>query len=161
MIDRLGFNEGPLKRTKFGNEPVDLYFPDKGNVHFKSKLEGNWALYLQFLKEQKHIIEWQYEPEILTFEGETQAPVRWIPDFYVTELDESETIHECKGKMTGQVNSKARKCRARWDNDLWLIFSSIPTKSAANMNNARKHFARIVGADKEIFRGLRGLINFV
>lgn len=161
MTEMLGFNEPPLKRTKFGNIPTSLSFPGKNEVKFKSKLEANWALYLQFLKDAQEIIDWEYEPERLVFEGETQNPRTWTPDFYVYELDGSETIHECKGPMFPMVNSKARNCKARWDNKIWLIFATIDKKKIPQLKNSPKYFDRIIDANKEIFRGTKHIINYV
>jgi hypothetical protein len=68
------------------------------NKYFRSRWEANYARYLQFLKEQQQIIDWEHEPEMFWFTINSKE-VSYLPDFRVTMNDNSIEYHEVKGWM--------------------------------------------------------------
>jgi hypothetical protein len=68
-------------------------------VLFRSRLEANWAAYLDFIGAQ-----WVYEPEGY----ELANGVRYLPDFY---LPETNSWFECKGPLTSGTQKAALFCR--------------------------------------------------
>ena len=76
-------------------------------AYFRSKLEQEFATSLEFLKRVGRIRDWQPNKFAFVFPDRTIAPVRYVPDFRVTELDGSVTYWECKGLWRGSDTSKA------------------------------------------------------
>ena len=77
--------------------------------YFRSRWEANYALYLEFLKTQKQIIEWEYEPKTFWFEGVKRGTVSYLPDFRITNNNESQEYHEVKGWMDPRSKTKLKR----------------------------------------------------
>lgn len=71
---------------------------DKRN-YYRSRWEANYARYLQWLKVQGQITDWQHEPETFWFEAIRRGVRSYLPDFRVTENDQTSVLHEVKGWM--------------------------------------------------------------
>ncbi len=56
----------------YHNTPTEEMIGGK-SYKFRSKLERNWAAYLQFLKESGEICDWRFEQTKFTFPDETRA----------------------------------------------------------------------------------------
>lgn len=81
---------------------------DFGNgriITFRSNWECNYAFYLEWLKQQGEIKEWEYEPERYYFDAkEGNMTIRigdYLPDFRVTNNDGSKYLVEIKGYKQG------------------------------------------------------------
>lgn len=72
------------------------------SCHFRSKFERNWAKYLEFLKEQGEIFDWNYETIDLIFANEIKGVKSWLIDFTVEKNDGSLYYQECKGLLEGK-----------------------------------------------------------
>lgn len=75
-------------------------------ITFRSGWECNYAFYLQWLKEQGEIKDWEYEPERYHFDmPEGNITIRmgngYLPDFRVTENDGTQYLVEIKGRNQG------------------------------------------------------------
>lgn len=80
--------------------------------YFRSSWEANYAMYLEWLKKNGYIKEWEHEPKTFWFEGIRRGCVSYLPDFRITELDGSEIYHEVKGYMDAKSKTKiARMAR--------------------------------------------------
>jgi hypothetical protein len=77
--------------------------------YFRSRWEANYARYLEFLKVQKQILEWDHEPDVFWFDGIKRGCVSYLPDFKVTELNGSFSYHEVKGWMDDRSKTKIRR----------------------------------------------------
>lgn len=77
--------------------------------YFRSRWEANYARYLEFLKVNKEIIEWEHEPEVFWFDGIKRGCVSYLPDFRVTELNNKLTYHEVKGWMDERSKTKIKR----------------------------------------------------
>jgi len=77
--------------------------------YFRSRWEANYARYLEFLKVQKQISDWEHECEVFWFEGIKRGCVSYLPDFKVTELNGMFTYHEVKGWMDDRSKTKIRR----------------------------------------------------
>lgn len=77
--------------------------------YFRSRWEANYARYLEFLKVQKQITEWEHEAEVFWFEGIKRGCVSFLPDFRITELNGSLSYHEVKGWMDDRSKTKIRR----------------------------------------------------
>lgn len=134
------------------------------DCHFRSKLEYKWALYLQFLKQGKEIIDWTFEEDLFVFHGEVTAPIQYRPDFKVTEKDGTVVYQETKGYHDGQTNTKLRRMQGHYPETVFdLVLMSIPKKNkakgAGRRRIAEKYTRRIIDASV-IFKQLKGVINF-
>lgn len=79
--------------------------------YFRSRWEANYARYLQFLKENKEIVEWEHEPEMFWFTVNGKE-VSYLPDFRVTMNDNSQEYHEVKGWMDERSKLKIEGMKA-------------------------------------------------
>ncbi len=75
---------------------------------FKSKAEYRYSCYLEWLRINGNIIEWQYEPKTFWFEGIKRGCVSYKPDFLVLELG-CHTWHEVKGYMDSRSLTKIKR----------------------------------------------------
>jgi hypothetical protein len=77
--------------------------------YFRSRWEANYARYLQLLKENNKIKEWEHEAKVFWFEGIKRGCVSFLPDFQVTNNDDSQEYHEVKGWMDDRSKTKIRR----------------------------------------------------
>ena len=99
-------NANPYSRGKRGW--VDI----AGKNHFyRSSWEANFAAYLEFLKENKEITEWEYEPETFWFEKIKRGVRSYMPDFKITNTDGSTFFYEVKGWMDDKSKTKLNRMR--------------------------------------------------
>lgn len=96
------------------------YETNKGSIYFRSKWEANYALYLDWLVEQKQIKDWEYEPkpryEFISYEfsdKEKKFPkvmsLGYLPDFKVINNDDTFYLVEVKGVKQGMMKLKRMK----------------------------------------------------
>lgn len=71
---------------------------------FRSRWEPNYARYLEWLKANGKIADWQYEPKTFWFEAIKRGVRSYKPDFLVIETNGTSAWHEVKGWM--DVRSK-------------------------------------------------------
>jgi len=102
---------------------------DFGNgriITFRSNWEINYAFYLEWLKKNKEIKEWEYEPERYYFDAkEGDMTIRigdYLPDFRVTKNDGTKYLIEIKGYKQG-VRKLQRMKKYHKDIPLELITS--------------------------------------
>lgn len=92
-----------------------------GKTHyFKSKWEANYAYYLEWLKQQGQIIEWEYEPDKFWFEKIKSGVTNYTPDFkikhkkpvrYVDGRTGLVEYAEVKGYMDNKSATKIKRMR--------------------------------------------------
>ena len=133
---KLGFNEQP-PRFKYGNQPVKAII-DGAEVTFKSKLEYRYAQYLDWLKDEGDVIEWDYEGKlgrclkpVFIFKNVKTNPVQYIPDFWVKFKDKHHIEwHECKGMLQQYDLSKFKRMFEQYpDQYIKVIFAQKPKVS--------------------------------
>ena len=78
-------------------------------MYFRSKWEANYALFLDFLKKRKDIIEWEYEKDIFWFEKIRRGIRSYTPDFKITDKDNLVHYEELKGWMNSVSKTKIRR----------------------------------------------------
>lgn len=90
-------------------------FTDGRIVTFRSGWESNYATYLDWLKVQGQIREWEYEPlpryEFIVSKGNYQwaLSLGYLPDFKVTNNDGTFYLVELKGRRQGMMKLKRMK----------------------------------------------------
>lgn len=88
-------------------------------IFFRSNWELNYAFYLEWLKKNNEIKDWEYEPERYYFyitEGNTKIRLDngYLPDFRITNNDGSQYLVEIKGKKQG--TRKLQRMRKHYPN---------------------------------------------
>lgn len=78
-------------------------------IYFRSRWEYRYCLYLQYLKEQGQIVEWQYEPRTFWFEGIKRGTNSYKPDFFVTHTNGVEEYVEVKGFFDAKSKTKIKR----------------------------------------------------
>ena len=76
---------------------------------YRSRWEYRYALYLEFMKKHKHIIEWEHEPHTFYFEGIKRGTNNYKPDFKVTFPSGNHEWIEVKGYMDAKSKTKIKR----------------------------------------------------
>ncbi len=76
---------------------------------YRSRWEYRYALYLQFMKENKYILEWEHEPKTFYFEGIKRGTNNYKPDFRVTFPSNNVEWIEVKGYMDSKSITKIKR----------------------------------------------------
>jgi hypothetical protein len=86
---------------------------------FRSRWEYRYALYLELMKQNKYVIEWEHEPKVFYFEGIKRGTTNYKPDFKVTFPSGKEEWFEIKGYMDAKSKTKIKRM-AKYYPDLVL-----------------------------------------
>lgn len=102
----------PSMPTNFKRETYNFW--DGKEYTFRSGWEANYAFYLDWLKKQGQIKDWEYEPQRYYFIDYKQNPPKpygngYLPDFKVINNDDSWYLVEIKGKRQGVNKLKRMK----------------------------------------------------
>lgn len=98
---------------------------DIGGHHkyFRSKWEANYARYLEFLKQNGKIKDWQHEVKTFWFDKIKRGCCSYLPDFEVTNNDGSIEYHEVKGWYDDRSKTKIKRMAKYYPNiKLVVIF---------------------------------------
>lgn len=98
--------KNPYSRGKRGYVEID-----GRSIFMRSSWEANIASYLQFLKENKEIQEWEHEPQTFWFEKIKRGVRSYLPDFKITKPDSSTYFIEVKGWMDARSKTKINRMR--------------------------------------------------
>jgi len=86
------------------------YFNIDGKMmFFRSKWEGNYACYLNFLKSKGEIRDWEYEADTFVFEEIKYGTRSYTPDFKVCNNNNDIEYHEVKGWMTPKSKTQLKR----------------------------------------------------
>lgn len=80
-------------------------------IYARSKWEANYARFLEWLKSNGWILQWEHEPETFWFEKIKRGVRSYLPDFRVTSKDGSVSYHEVKGWMDNKSKTKMRRMK--------------------------------------------------
>jgi hypothetical protein len=76
---------------------------------FRSKWEYNYGCFLEFLKQNKQILEWEHEPDTFWFEDIKRGTKSYLPDYRVKHLNGSIEYVEVKGYMDSKSATKLKR----------------------------------------------------
>lgn len=107
-------------------------YPNGKRYYMRSLWEMRYGHYLQWLQDNKKIVEWMYEPRTFKFPKEKYkaGPFYYKPDFCVIEKDLSRTWHEVKGYMDAASKKKIKRFRIHNPNETLLIVDAAWFKQA-------------------------------
>lgn len=80
-------------------------------IYFRSAWEANYARILQHYKEDKRILEWEFEPQVFWFTKIKRGVRSYLPDFRITKLDGTQEYHEVKGYMDARSKTKIKRMK--------------------------------------------------
>lgn len=89
--------------------------------YFRSKWEANYARYLEFLKHQKQILDWEHEPKTFWFDDIRRGVCSYLPDFKVIENDHKQNWIEVKGYMDARSLTKIKRFRKYYPDEILRI----------------------------------------
>ena len=144
----------------YRNQPAEETI---GGQHytFRSKLERNWAAYLQFLKESDVILDWRFEQTTFLFPDETKGAKQFLVDFDILNKDWTLEYHETKGWLQGKDVTKFKHvAKYRPEVKITLIMSGKAKKDANRLRQISKFADRITYAP-DIFRQIKGFVNLI
>jgi predicted nuclease of restriction endonuclease-like RecB superfamily len=78
-------------------------------IFFRSDWEVKFAKYLQFLKENNHIKEWEHECHTFWFNEIKRGTRSYLPDFKITRPDGSHYWVEVKGYFDAKSLTKIKR----------------------------------------------------
>ena len=147
-------------RIDFHNQPTQAMIG--GNKYkFRSKLECNWAMYLQFLKESDVILDWRYEQTTFLFPDEMRGAKQFLVDFDILNKDWTLEYHETKGWLQGKDVTKFKLvAKYRPEVKITLVMSGKAKKDANRLRQIGKYAERILYAP-DIFRQIKGVVNLI
>ena len=76
---------------------------------YRSRWEYRYALYLELMKQNKHIVDWLHEPHTFYFEGIKRGTNNYKPDFKVIFPSGREEWYEIKGYMDAKSATKIKR----------------------------------------------------
>jgi hypothetical protein len=79
------------------------------SYYLKSKWEYRYAMYLDLMKRNNHILDWEYEPKTFYFEGIKRGTTNYKPDFKVVFPSGNEEWFEVKGFMDSKSATKIKR----------------------------------------------------
>jgi len=77
--------------------------------YFRSSWEVVVARYFEWLKMQKIIKKWEYEPDVFWFNNIKRGVRSYLPDFKITNNDGSQEYYEVKGYMDSKSKTKIKR----------------------------------------------------
>jgi hypothetical protein len=108
--------------------------PDYPGIFFRSSWEANIARYLDYLKSYRAVDSWSYESRTFLFEGATEKPFSYTPDFEVS-MNGATSCWEVKGWKDKKWNRKIKIFRQQYPGEPLRIigpkeYSEIENKFA-------------------------------
>lgn len=121
------FNHKPVKITTGGHYAHverDFYEVGDRRIFFRSKMEANYALYLEFLKKRGDILQWEYEPKTFVFDKILFGTRSYKPDFRVVRKNGSVEWHETKGFMNQKSKTKLKRMEKYFPNEKIIVIDN-------------------------------------
>ena len=89
----------------------DWYTSGDRRYYLKSSWEKSYAQYLDNIKSNGIITEWEYEPDTFWFEKIKRGVRSYTPDFKVTLASGDVEYHEVKGYLDSKSKTKLNRMR--------------------------------------------------
>lgn len=93
--------------------------------YFRSRWEANYARYLEFLKCNDSISNWEYEPHTFWFLNIKRGVRSYLPDFKITEKDGSHYWVEVKGYFDSRSLTKIKRLKKYYPDERLDVVSKI------------------------------------
>ena len=119
----------PYSRCKQGYYDIGK----RGKMFFRSKWEANYALYLEFLLNNKEIISWEYETKRFEFPVK-RGVTCYTPDFKVLTKKHECEYHEVKGWMDAKSKTKIKRMKKHFPDEKLIIIGEKEYKMLSKMS---------------------------
>jgi uncharacterized protein DUF1064 len=90
-------------------------------IYCRSNWEATYATYLEWLKMKKQILEWEHEPKTFWFEQIKRGVRSYLPDFKITNLDQTHYWVEVKGYMDKKSQTKIKRFQKYYPQEKLVI----------------------------------------
>lgn len=107
-------------------------------IFFRSNWEYKYAKYLQFLKENGPIKEWEHEPKTFWFEEIKRGTRSYLPDFKVTLPCGAHYWVEVKGYFDKKSLTKIKRFRKYYPQEQLVVIDGNWFKSHGNYSLQEK-----------------------
>lgn len=97
-----------------------IEFGDR-KFHMRSSWERNYARYLEFVKQNGDIKDWDYECQTFEFQNR-HGTTRYLPDFKVIHNDGTHHWVEVKGYMTQKDSTKLKRMKRDHPSEVVELF---------------------------------------
>jgi hypothetical protein len=101
-------------------------------MYFRSLWEVNYALYLDFLVQNKSIKSWTFEKKTFWFEKIQRGVRSYKPDFEIIENNDEVIYHEVKGYMDSKSKTKINRMRIYHPEIKLIVVDRIAYSSIIN-----------------------------
>jgi len=134
MIQRLKNNpQNQYSRVKKGKVTID------GKTFFaRSRWEANVAAYLQYLKDNELIKDWEHEAQEYRFDSIKRGVMSYLPDFKITRTNGSFYLIEVKGYMDDKSKTKLNRMKKFYPDILIDLIESKRYKELENQSGLFK-----------------------
>jgi hypothetical protein len=105
------------KQARVFNASAGWRIVGEKRIYFRSRWEYIYAQYLQKLKEQGAIFDWQFEPETFWFESIKRGVRSYKPDFAVYLTPVERYWVEVKGYMDARSSTKIDRFKRFYPNE--------------------------------------------
>lgn len=105
-----GINEFEVTDKPLKFKQGKVTFGDR-TIFMRSSWEANIASYLQFLKENGQLKEWEYEVKTFWFMKIMRGVRSYKPDFRITRNDDTQFYIEVKGYMDAKSATKLKRMK--------------------------------------------------
>ena len=92
------------------------------NSYYRSKLELQYARYLENQKSRGLIKDFEHEPRVFWFLNIKRGIRSYLPDFRVDNLDDTCTWIEVKGYMDTKSATKIKRFRKYYPDEKLIVF---------------------------------------
>lgn len=136
-LQQSGKFKGRYSRSKKGT-----YNINGKKIYFRSMWEANYALYLDFLINQKqNIFKWEFEVDTFWFEQIKRGVRSYKPDFKVGLMNGEIEYHEVKGWMDGKSKTKLTRMAKYYPDVKIILVDQKPYKEIIKkLNGVIKFF---------------------
>lgn len=90
-------------------------------IYFRSRWEANYGRYLQWKKERGEIKSWEHEPQTFWFHKIKRGSVTYLPDFKITNIDESHYWVEVKGWYDQRSKTKIKRFKKYYPEEKLIL----------------------------------------
>jgi hypothetical protein len=92
--------------------------------YFRSSWEANYGRYLEYLKQNNQIKNWEHEPKTFWFLNVLRGCRSYLPDFKITNLDDSHFWVEVKGYMDEKSVTKLKRFKKYYPEEVLKLIDS-------------------------------------
>jgi hypothetical protein len=130
------------KGTIYSRTHNGWYVIGKRKIYLRSNWEVNYSRYLEWLRLNKKIIKWEYEPKTFWFKKIKRGVRSYTPDFRITNNNGEIEYHEVKGWMDSRSKTKLKRIKKYYPNIKLILIDKIVYRDILRweklFSNARK-----------------------